>query len=810
MSGRPYRLALDVSALFGSNGRRGIGRYTEGLARAMAAIEPTATLLASPEHLDSTRAAELGLPLVPITDRVLHRLSADGPLVFHTGSLHEFPAAHRRLPAALADLDALTVATLYDAIPYVEPERYQTTPAQRRFYAAAAAEARSCDLLLAISDHSARTGASALAVAPQRIATIGTGIDGAFSPGVVRRRRDRPYVVAVTGADPRKNTVALISAFLTALDELGSDHQLVVVCHVDEATLGRWQAVAARRPGAVEFVGDVADTELVDLYRGAELSVFPSLSEGFGLPVAEAAACGCPTISSDRTSIPEVLDEPASLFDPTSEAAMASAIVRGLRDDALRTVLRTAGERARARWQWPQVAARALGAIDRLAAARIPSPTRTLGSGSTRANLSETPSHARRPAAPAGRPRSSGTHDTRARPNLAVVGPFGGSPSGIGDYNERLLPHLDRRCEVTCFVEATWGEAPLGTDGRRWPVAALGRHIAAHRFDDVLHTLGNSPFHLAGLRSLASHPGHVWFHEARLAELHIGTAHWLRDRDWAERYLTNRLIADIGAERVAELAGDEGWAGLLDVERYHRFGVRMLGDALSQARTVIVSSDVAAAIVADQGYTGPVLTLPLAFPAAPPASQPTSPVAEPAGPAEVAVLGWLSSAKGTERAVSLLARLAAQADVKMVFIGKALEGAAESVITAAAALGVEERVELTGYLPAADLAGRLGRCRAGLRLAERTDGEMSAAVLELVTAGVPTVTNLVTMTPDSPGLRVIPGTDDDRLVAALLPLLIDDEAHRAARADALARAAAWSFADVADRLCDWLDEHRAG
>ena len=104
------------------------------------------------------------------------------------------------------------------------------------------------------------------------------------------------------------------------------------------------------------FTGAVDDDEMVSILQGARLAVMPSLEEGFGLPVVEAAACGVPVICSNFTSLPEVLDEPAACFDPRDPDAIAHAIGRGLTDESYRQVLLTAGEWATQRWTWPRVA----------------------------------------------------------------------------------------------------------------------------------------------------------------------------------------------------------------------------------------------------------------------------------------------------------------------------------------------------------------------------------------------------------------------------------------------------------------------
>ena len=103
----------------------------------------------------------------------------------------------------------------------------------------------------------------------------------------------------------------------------------------------------------------VTDDELVALLQGAKLSVFPSLEEGFGLPVAEAAACGCPVVCSDNSSLPEVIGDVAATFDAHDVADMASVITSGLIDAGFRDQLRDIAADIARRCTWDNVGRRA-------------------------------------------------------------------------------------------------------------------------------------------------------------------------------------------------------------------------------------------------------------------------------------------------------------------------------------------------------------------------------------------------------------------------------------------------------------------
>ncbi len=184
---------------------------------------------------------------------------------------------------------------------------------------------------------------------PARVEVIPYGVGAPFRPGrpagaaLERLRVSAPYVLSVGTLQPRKNLEAALRAF-ERVSAAGAPHALVVVgargWH-DERILERLAGSAARKQ--VRFVGRVSDGELVELYRGADCLVFPSLYEGFGFPVLEAMACGTPVLCADRTSLPELAGEAAALVDPGDHGALESALAELLSSADRRRELSEAG-----------------------------------------------------------------------------------------------------------------------------------------------------------------------------------------------------------------------------------------------------------------------------------------------------------------------------------------------------------------------------------------------------------------------------------------------------------------------------------
>jgi glycosyltransferase involved in cell wall biosynthesis len=199
-----------------------------------------------------------------------------------------------------------TVVTVHDLALLRAPEAF---PRWHRLYGKAGLTRvlRSADAIVAVSEFT-RSEVIELADVPnERIRVVPNGVDAVFTPNGARAEGD--YVLAVGTLEPRKNLARAVDAAREAGVAL--------------------RVVGARGWGDVDvdgWVGEVPDAELASLYRGARCVVYPSLYEGFGLPVLEAMACGTPVVTSQGTAMEEVAGGAAVLVDPLSVSAIAAGI----------------------------------------------------------------------------------------------------------------------------------------------------------------------------------------------------------------------------------------------------------------------------------------------------------------------------------------------------------------------------------------------------------------------------------------------------------------------------------------------------
>jgi len=228
---------------------------------------------------------------------------------------------------------------------------------------------RRADAIIAVSQCTKDDLIRHYAVPSEKIAVVYEGVDARFQPvtdldalAQVQARYGLPerYILSVGTIEPRKNLTTLLEAYRT-LRAQGSELKLVIVGKkgwLYEGFFRRLRELGLE--GEVVLPGFVLDGDLPALYSAAELFVFPSLYEGFGLPPLEAMACGTPVIASNASSLPEVVGEAGVLIDPRDVSGLAEAMRRVLTDERLREEMQIKGLERAKQFTWGRAAAMTL------------------------------------------------------------------------------------------------------------------------------------------------------------------------------------------------------------------------------------------------------------------------------------------------------------------------------------------------------------------------------------------------------------------------------------------------------------------
>ena len=303
-----------------------------------------------------------------------------------------FPAACRALKADVAHVPhwgpplsspAPLVVTIHDVIPLVLPE-YRGGWQVRAYTALATAASKGASLVLADSEASRRDILKHLELAEDSVRTVylatGPEYTSRFDPSAddaARARYGLPeaYVLYLGGFDTRKNVRALLAAWTWAGSAIGESYPLVLAGALPKPN-GRlfadYRALVQAHDIAdsVKFVGAIEEADKPALYRGAAAFVYPSAYEGFGLPPLEAMAAGTPVITSNVSSLPEVVGDAAVLIDPHDAGALAHAMARVIGDPGLRADLVARGHQRVQAFSWQRSVARVREVYEELAGPR--------------------------------------------------------------------------------------------------------------------------------------------------------------------------------------------------------------------------------------------------------------------------------------------------------------------------------------------------------------------------------------------------------------------------------------------------------
>lgn len=256
------------------------------------------------------------------------------------------------------------VLTIHDLNHVDQPAN--SSPLKRLYYRIVMRNAcRRAARVLTVSEYSRGRIVEWSGVDPARVVNVGNGVSDAFSPEAVPYRPGFPYLLCVGNRKGHKNEERLLAAFAAAAIDASIRLAFSGPASQQLLALAGSLGVSDR----VLFLGRIEEEQLPGIYRGALALLFPSLYEGFGLPVLEAMASGIPVLTSNRTALPEVAGDAALLVDPTDTPAISAAIERIVADESLRGKLVHRGLQRVKLFSWDAVAARVQSVLNEVISA---------------------------------------------------------------------------------------------------------------------------------------------------------------------------------------------------------------------------------------------------------------------------------------------------------------------------------------------------------------------------------------------------------------------------------------------------------
>jgi glycosyltransferase involved in cell wall biosynthesis len=375
------RVALDLTSV--PPRMAGVGSYLAGLVDALQRVDEVNEYLlvvgAALREAFPVRSPRFSVVTVPDRSRPVRLLWEQVSLPALVARLRVDVLHSPHYTRPLRPLPCASVVGVMD-LTYVLLPQYHAWSRRVFFRRMVPAAAALADRVIAISESTKRDAAAHLGIPAGRIDAIPLAISAAYRADIpawdidaTRQRLDLPqeYVLFVGTIEPRKNLPRLVRAYANAVRTEPAFPALVLV------GMRGWQTGEFERALAesgvrtrIRIAGYVPEEDLPRVYAGATLFVYPSLYEGFGIPVLEALACGIPTITSSTSSMPEVAADAALLVDPHDTDALAAAMLRLFRDEPLRGVLRRRGIARAADFNWERTATLTIETYRRALAAK--------------------------------------------------------------------------------------------------------------------------------------------------------------------------------------------------------------------------------------------------------------------------------------------------------------------------------------------------------------------------------------------------------------------------------------------------------
>ena len=370
-------MRIGISTLMIQRGKTGVAQYLFALLRALEkqGREHHFTLFVLEDDLNLIDFARPTMEAVivpedyrpPVRNILWHQRRLPELVRKHRLDVLHVPS-YRRL---LARSPCARVATIHDLAPFRVPKKYDW---KRMFYGRVVVRwlARRQDRIIAVSGNTAADITRFFGVPRGRIEVVHNGIDHErFSPGSTSNAKawmarhsgvEGPFFLYLARLEqPGKNHVRLVEAFNRFRTAGGAEWKLVFSGSDWHGAETIHSAIAASPyRNDIRSLGFVPDSELPHLYRAADVFVYPSLYEGFGMPPLEAMACRCPVISSTRGSLAEVVGDAAFAINPEDVDDMAKQLKRLATEGATRDQLRTAGIAQAKRFDWSRTAGETL------------------------------------------------------------------------------------------------------------------------------------------------------------------------------------------------------------------------------------------------------------------------------------------------------------------------------------------------------------------------------------------------------------------------------------------------------------------
>jgi len=378
------------------------------------------------------------------------------------------------------------VITVYDLIPLIFEKQYLADAVTKKNYMKKLELYQRADRLFAISESAKNDLHQYLKIDEEKIDVIYAGVKDTFRElnhaelGWVldKFHVKTPFLLYPGGEDQRKNYREIITAYAKLPTEIIRKYQLVMVFKLTKDGEAELRQIAKDQKVSdrVIITNYVTDEELVALYNLADLTVFPSKYEGFGLPVVESFACGTPVVTSVNSSLGEIAQDAAVLVDPFRIDSITRGIAEALTNADLKGLLKNGKEKL-TQFTWENVAAKTITAFYKIEKLHLP-------------------------------------FHKEKRKKIAMFTPLPPMQSGISDYSVDIINELKQYTDIDVFIE---DYKPAVQFEENVHIHHHRKFAAMHeQYDEIVYQVGNSYFHSYMTEYIMRYSGVVVLHDCNL------------------------------------------------------------------------------------------------------------------------------------------------------------------------------------------------------------------------------------------------------------------------------------------------------
>jgi glycosyltransferase involved in cell wall biosynthesis len=785
------RIAIEVFGTQSASRHRGVGRYTHEFVEALLALDSDHEFIlyaqggAPADYLPNSGRAQIRF-IRPDADRgertmsdAVRRVLGSNEDQIDTLLLCNPSELRFDYTPPLPPLNNIKIAAIvYDLVPLLFPDKYMDRwpgPEYARLYFRSLERLKRYDAFLAISAATRDDFIEQLGIPSEKITNIRTGTDANFffpdpdstvPQGLERVGISGPFVFSMGAMEYRKNLWGLIDAFAALPELIRSTYQLVLTYapNDDEAWSIRHRANQGGILDRIVLTGRIDDETLRTLYRRCAAFVFPSLYEGFGLPVLEAMLCGAPVIAGNNSSQIEIVGDAGLLADADSAADLGAKMETVLADPDLARDFRRRAPLQGANFTWRNSAERAIEAIEAMRSPR--------------------------------RHRADRAHSRK--PRIAFFSPLPPLLSGISDYSARLVEALKEYYKIDIYHDAGYmPEIKLRSlDFACHDHRLFKRNAAILGYHAIVYQMGNSPLHNYLYKLMPHYPGLVTLHDFSLA----GFRYWDALNNGRGHDSFREELVGFDKEAAAKFGPMlDRWSKLPGgvVAGCAREGLFVNQGVFAHATGMVFHSPwcVEKARKHFPDFEGRLTVIPYGATAAPVDRERRDLIRERYGlPKDALIVGNFGLIHPTKMNVESLRAFAPLAardpNALFVLVGPDYDAGESRACTIE--LGIEDRVRFLGPKPAEEFVELVATADIGLNLRRPpTNGETSSSLLDLLRQGIPSIITDVGTFSDFPdhAVRKLPWNGEasqELLTQTLLDLAENAEAREALGNSALA------------------------